>query len=162
LGADLGGAGDALFHDLIFVGIVEVRGRRADRYLDALAEAIVLVTFQRRAAGILHGDDLVPGVVDVLLAGLVRRHVAVGIAGRRCSAGNGCVFVLGVGGSRLRRAIDRDAVPVAEGVLVPVQASAGRAGDGVVGAVQRAATKRRQLAVAIIAVELAEGGIHHI
>jgi len=115
----LPGAVDPLLEHLPACGIVQVGRVAADRLRYAMIQRIVRVRLERRAARVLDDLDAIPGIVHVLFARLVRRHVAVGVeCGRGCVAHRGDLVLLVVA-ARLRRPGRRHRIPVAERVEVP-------------------------------------------
>ena len=114
----------------------------------ATVHRIVDVADQCGATRILDHLHPVPGIVGVLLAGLVGGHVAVSVIGRRRRPTDTGDLVLLVGRAGLGRTVGRDRVPVAHGIVVPT-----------LGPCTAVAVRRAELVQAVVGVGLAVGTV---
>src|SRR5262249_17261342 len=96
-------------------------------------------------------------------ASLVPGQIAAVVVGRRCRAGNARDLVLLVVAAGLRRqGVGRQAVPIAECVVVPVLRPAFRPGKPVLGAVQRPAIHAGEWVEPVVGIEFAAGSIDRV
>src|SRR5262249_6872658 len=167
----LGDAANVFFQDLPLVGIEQVAGGAAV-FDDAVTEGVHIICDDRGAAGVLHLDQVVPGVEDVRSALFVEGEIAVFVRGQGAGTAPGNLVLL-VEGPALGDAIGRHRGHVAQRVQGPALRGRG-AGNRVV---DRAAAGHRQgaareagdfvqrvipLAGARGVVEFRENGVQHI